>query len=159
MYLTFEEYKNYGGTLDEAAFDEYVFEACALIDYYTFNRLHNRVWLVQEDYPPGVKRCVYKLIKIAQLKAAAMQIGQNEASGGSESSSTTTTTPVGIAIQSQSNDGVSISYNVMSASEAFEQSKTEAYKCMQTYLSGIFDVRGRGLMYRGLYPGEEWVKR
>ena len=31
MYLTYEEYQNMGGTLDEATFDDYAFEAEAKI--------------------------------------------------------------------------------------------------------------------------------
>lgn len=146
MYLTYEEYIQYGGTLGETAFDEFAFEASSLIDYYTFNRLHNRTWLYEGSYPPAVKRCMMKLIKTAQLKATALQVGQND--DGADSMA---------AIQSQSNDGVSISYNVMNASEAFEQSSREAEKCIKTYLSNVYDVKGRKLTYRGMYPGEERV--
>ena len=45
MYLTFDEYQEYGGTLDEAAFYQLEFEARAVIDWWTFNRLQN-----EEEY-------------------------------------------------------------------------------------------------------------
>ena len=41
MYITYEQYKNYGGTLDEATFNEYEFEARSWVNWYTFNRLEN----------------------------------------------------------------------------------------------------------------------
>ena len=39
MYLTFEEYKTRGGSLDEAAFNRKETKARRLLDYWTFNRL------------------------------------------------------------------------------------------------------------------------
>lgn len=151
MYLTYEKYKEFGGTLDETAFNEYAFEACLLIDWYTFNRLKN-----EESYPEAIQRCVYRLIKIAQLKAEAYQLGQS--SNSSEESGQSSVIS-GAAIQSQSNDGVSISYNAMSASDLFEQSDTEMKKTMDLYLNGLYNSRGLKLTYRGMYPGEELVRR
>lgn len=151
MYLTYDKYKEFGGTLDETAFNEYAFEACLLVDWYTFNRLRD-----EEEYPEAVQRCVYKLIKIAQLKAEAYQLGDTGNSGDETSSSTVTS---GSPIQSQSNDGVSISYNTMSAGELFEKSDTEMKKAMDLYLNGLVNSRGLKLTYRGMYPKEELVRR
>ena len=39
MYLTFEEYKTRGGSLDEAAFTRKETKARRLLDYWTFDRL------------------------------------------------------------------------------------------------------------------------
>lgn len=170
MYLTYEEYLNMGGTLNETDFDEYEVEAEILIDYYTFNRLQNINFttinagifsdksekiisggVFEEDFSNDfdytninrrVKQCMYKLISIAQLQNKAFSVGQNiDVSGNS-------------AITSQSNDGVSISYNVLSASEAFERCKTESVNIIKHYLNGIKDNLGRKLLYRGLYPNE-----
>ena len=41
MYLAYEDYQNMGGTLDETAFNDFEFEAETIVDWYTFNRLHN----------------------------------------------------------------------------------------------------------------------
>ena len=57
MYLTFDEYLTFGGTLEEAAFDNLEFEARTVIDWWTYNRLQN-----DTEYPEAVKRCMYKLI-------------------------------------------------------------------------------------------------
>lgn len=149
MYLTYDEYTEYGGTLDETTFDDFAFEAESIINWYTFDRLKN-----EEELPDAVKRCMYRLINIAKLKADAMQLGMqvSKESGSSSSSSE-------LAIQSQSNDGVSISYNVLSASELFNalQAKTkggEVDQIVQRYLQGVINSLGRKVLYRGLYPGE-----
>jgi hypothetical protein len=137
MYLTYEEYMNMGGTLDQSAFNDFEFEAEAQIDWFTFNRLHN-----QKTYPEAVSRCVYALIKLCALKANAMNLGDT----GDESSSGT--------ISSQSNDGVSVSYNVLSASEAFKLCSDEVGNTIKRYLQGVTNELGRKILYRGLYPGE-----
>ena len=41
MYLTFAEYTAMGGTLSQTTFDDLEFEAEALVNWYTFNRLKN----------------------------------------------------------------------------------------------------------------------
>lgn len=41
MYLTYEEYKDKGGTLDSIAFNHAYIKAFALINSYTFGRLKN----------------------------------------------------------------------------------------------------------------------
>ena len=41
MYLTYEEYQSYGGTLSKSAFDTFNYKAKVKIDYYTNNRLCN----------------------------------------------------------------------------------------------------------------------
>ena len=35
MYLSYSEYKEYGGKLEETTFDEFSFEAESIVDYYT----------------------------------------------------------------------------------------------------------------------------
>ncbi len=138
MYLTYEEYQNMGGTLDDTTFADLEFEARAKIDWWTFNRLKN-----EESYPEEVKRCVYKLIQlIQQAQAASALDGESEDSGST----------AGVA--SMSNDGVSISYNVMSASQAVELASKEMDTCIRQYLGDVRDSLGRKVLYRGLYPGE-----
>ena len=61
MYLSYEEYQNMGGALDETTFNDYRFEAETKIDWYTFNRLQK-----DEVIPEAVKRCVFRLIKLIQ---------------------------------------------------------------------------------------------
>lgn len=144
MYLTYEEYKTFGGTLDETAFNNFEFEAETLVNWYTFNRL-----LKETEIPESVKRCTFKLISIAQLKAQTLSAGQ-----GSDSESAAVSSSGGAAVKSFSNDGVSISFNAMDASEAYKQSKSEMTECIQMYLNGVTNSKGLKLTYRGMYPGE-----
>ena len=148
MYLAYDEYQEYGGTLDETTFNDFEFEAENIINWYTFDRLKN-----ETDYPEAVKRCMYRLIYMAKLKADAMQLGM------AVSTTEETSNNSSPAIQSQSNDGVSISYNVLSASELFNALATktkgsEVDQIIQRYLQGIKNSLGRKLLYRGFYPGE-----
>lgn len=55
MYLTYEKYKSYGGTLDEAAFKKYCFEAEKRVELET----HGRASATEV-----VERCVGKLIDL-----------------------------------------------------------------------------------------------
>lgn len=137
MYLTYEEYLNMGGTLDEAAFDDYLIDAEMLIDWYTFNRLENETVI-----PEKVKKCVYKLISLADMKSKAFVLGREVNGDGNAS------------VASQSNDGVSISYNTISASQALDLIKSDAENIIKQYLNGVVNSLGRRLLYRGIYPDE-----
>ena len=138
MYLTYEEYTNMGGTLDETTFQDYEFRARAKVDWYTFNRLQN-----EEEYPEAVKRCVYALIKYIRLLEQSMMVSDTSADG---------TTSAGVT--SQSNDGVSISYNVISASEGVELANKSISEVINMYLQGVTNSLGHKLLYRGVYADE-----
>lgn len=139
MYLLYSEYVNMGGTLDETLFNELEFEAEAQVDWYTFNRLQN-----EKDLPERLKRCMYALINLIYKVQQASLLGDD---GSGDSS-------INAAVASQSNDGVSISYNVVSAKDAVELSKNEIEDTIQKYLQGVMNSLGRKVLYRGLYPGE-----
>lgn len=138
MYLTYEEYQNMGGTLNEAAFTDFEFEARAQIDWYTFCRLQK-----DTEFPEAVKRCMYAIIKLLQDKQQAMLVGGTSADG---------TVQAGIA--SQSNDGVSVSYNTLSARDLVEASKGAVEETVQRYLQGVTNSLGRKVLFRGVYPDE-----
>ena len=142
MYIKYDEYKSYGGTLDETTFNDFSFEASCIINYWTFNRLLN-----ERDVQENVKRCMYKLISIAKQHADSLAIGE-------PSSSSDGSTGTSAAIASQSNDGVSVSYNVQSASQIFESSKLEMEDIVRRYLAGVKNSLGQFVLYRGLYPNE-----
>jgi hypothetical protein len=137
MYLTYDDYTQMGGTLEYTAFVNLEFEAEALINYYTFDRLQSEI-----EIPEAVIRCMFKLVSLAQTKQQAFSLGQSENSNSS------------VSITSQSNDGVSISYNTISASEIFEKARDEFKLCIMQYLSGIRNSSGQRLLYRGLYKYE-----
>lgn len=140
-YLTYEEYADVGGTLDETEFNYYAYEAESYIDWYTFNRLHNNT-----EIPEAVKRCEVYLIKLIQdrLTALGISVGDN---GGSSNAVTG-------SIMSQSNDGVSVSYSNLSARDADTTLNKEIKQTIQRQLAGVTNELGRKLLYRGLYPNE-----
>lgn len=138
MYLTYDEYTQLGGsTLEETAFEQLEFEASTIIDWWTFNRLHK-----QTEYPEAVKRCVFKLISLLQDKQRATAVDPNS------------DVAIKPGIASESNDGVSTSYNTLSAKEAVDTIQKELDQTIQTYLMGIRNAVGNSLLYRGIYPNE-----
>ena len=152
MYLSYEDYQNMGGTLDETTFSNYEYEAECIINWYTFNRLLN-----ETEIPQAVVRCTNALIKIAQLKYEAMMLGSQEITTVDET--TTKTVVTSAAIASQSNDGVSISYNTINASDVYNSLKPfelggEISNTIQLYLYGVKNSLGKRLLYRGVYPDE-----
>lgn len=136
MYLTYNEYQEMGGTLDISTFNELEFEAESIIDWNTFNRLKNNT-----SYPEFVKRCVFQIINIVHRRQ--MVLGTVNADGS-----------VSQMVSSQSNDGVSISYNTMSASELFKVCNKDIVKLIQRSFQGRTSQDGKSLLYKGLYPGE-----
>ena len=61
QYLTYEEYQELGGTLEETPFDILELEAQKNIDKYTFGRLKDLDEQINE-----VKICEYKLIELLE---------------------------------------------------------------------------------------------
>jgi len=142
MYLTFADYQSMGGALDETTFNDLEFEASVQVDWYTFNRLKK---MDATEYPEELKRCMYKLIQLLQAR--------DEVSGtGTPTSSSNASTSGSIA--SQSNDGVSISYNKLSAQSIVENAKTQCQNIINQYLANVVDSLGRKVLYRGVYPNE-----
>ena len=139
-YLSYEQYQELGGTLNETRFEELAFEATSEIDWYTFDRLENF-----EIIPEEVQRCMFYLIKLLKEQSDALM---------PDFVATTENTGIDKTIASQSNDGVSISYNVLSASESAEQAKQKTESVISKYLGNVKDSLGRRILYRGLYPDE-----
>lgn len=138
MYLTYSEYQDMGGTVEETAFNDLEFEAESIINWYTFNRLQK-----ETTYSDNVKRLMYRLIGLIQLKQNALSVGQ-PISGSSFSG----------AIASQSNDGFSTSFNVLNASAGLDASDAEIKRLVHTYLAAEVNSLGHKLLYRGIYPDE-----
>ena len=140
-YLTYDEYTDVGGTLDETEFNYYAYEAESYIDWYTFNRLHNTT-----EIPDAVKRCEVYLIKFIQERLSALGVSMGDSGG-------TANNPI-MSMMSQSNDGVSVSYGNMSAKDANASLYKEVEQTIQRQLAGVTNELGRKLLYRGLYPDE-----
>ena len=139
MYLTYAEYTSMGGTLEESAYTLYEFRAESIINWYTFNRLKN-----DTTFPDEVKKCMYMLISLLVAQDKAMG-GDGSGSGGGGNPS---------QIASQSNDGVSVSYSIMSTDDLIKYRQKELDEIVQRTLQGVMNELGRRLLYRGLYPGE-----
>lgn len=141
-YLTYEEYQELGGTLDEALFNNLRLDAQGYIDWYTFNRLWKDEWRT-EDVMERVRICMYQLIALVATKANLLTPQTNSA---------------GINLNAQaisaSNDGVSTHYAVLSGELLFTHAKKEIEDTINRNLSGIMNSAGRKLLYRGLYPNE-----
>lgn len=127
-----------GQTLEETAFEQLEFEARAVIDWWTFSRLQK-----EEEYPEAVKRCMFKLISLINDKQKSMVVDTS----GSEGS-------VQAGIASESNDGVSTSYNTLSAKDAVDAIQDALEATIKMYLSGVRNSLGHRLLYRGVYPDE-----
>lgn len=137
-YLTYEEYNEYGGTFDEATFNELCFEAESYIDWYTFNRLRDDTEVAKE-----VKICVFFLIK--KLKNANDLLSPNK--GGADGTITG-------QVSQMSNDGVTVQYATMQGTEIYYNTMKEVSAMLDRTLCGVTNQLGRKLLYRGLYPGE-----
>lgn len=140
MYLTYLEYQNYGGTLPETAFNTCEMQAETLIDWYTFNRLQK-----DTEFSEQVKKCMYLLVHEIEIQSNLLN-GNGDSSAG--------TGGAGVSIASTSNDGVSTSYNVLSAEQVLESSKSQIESIIKMGLQGVVNSLGRRVLYRGLYADE-----
>lgn len=131
MYLTYAEYQEKGGTLSEASFNNIEAAARSRIDYFTFNRLKNETVI-----PVEVKCCMFELINLIAKQNDIINQGNTG------------------AIASQSNDGVSISYNTLSAVDFLKVTYTEVQDLILMYLDGVRSHSGKLLLYKGLYNNE-----
>lgn len=122
QYLTYQEYKALGGTLDEMPFNLLEFNARMKIDERTFGRLVDKGQKYQE-----VKLCVYNMI--TTLNSYSSYDTQNK------------------AISSESTDGYSISYGTPQKSTT-EAKNSELEDVIDTYLSNLI-VDDVSVLYRG----------
>jgi len=148
MYLTYEEYTDMGGTLDETAFTDIEFDAESTVNWYTFNRLKRPEWASVLD-TEELKRCMYQLIR---LKAAENELLAS--SGGGAGWGVGWSKEAGI--KEESNDGVTTKYNTASAGDllAFFHGSKTVNDVIQQYLGSIVNDLGRNILFRGVYPGE-----
>lgn len=140
MYLTYDEYAQLGGEeLEETAFEQLEFEARCQIDWWTFGRLKN-----EESYPEAVKRCMFKLIELLDKQQKVLMVDAVDEDGNVKAG----------LMASQSNDGVSSTYNVITGNMAVRVIQSQLNNTIRMYLQDVRDSLGRKVLYRGLYPGE-----
>ena len=128
QYLTYEEYRSLGGTLDLTPFNLLEFEARRKIDIRTQNRLVNAN---SEDMPQSVKLCDMSLINMVK-KYAEQENNQN----GNVASETT--------------DGYSVTFITLDKiKEIMESKKAEVSDILETYLVGVI-FNGEHIAYLGV---------
>lgn len=122
QYLTYQEFKTLGGTLDEMPFNLLEYNARKKIDERTFGRLVDKGQEYQE-----VKLCVYNMI--TTLNSYSSYDTQNK------------------AISSESTDGYSISYGTPQKSTT-EAKNSELEDVINSYLANV-DIDNVPVLYRG----------
>lgn len=124
MYLTYDEYEEYGGTLDQAVFENLEFKARKRIDFLTANRVRDHMEVISE----AVKRCVFSLINTENAVGIEAQASKPN-------------------VTSFSTDGYSESYgNAISSGDAGKVMNDLAV----SMLYGELDDNGTPLLYRGV---------
>ena len=124
QYLTYPEYMELGGTLEEAPFNILELEAQKNIDKYTFGRLKDLEEQINE-----VKICEYKLIEL--LETYNSYNIQNK------------------SVSSENTDGYSVSYS--GASENVSKAKIDDIKSIiKTYLAECYLEDGTPYLYVGV---------
>ncbi len=128
QYLTYEEYKALGGTLDLTPFNLLEFESRRRIDTRTFNRLKG---IESNDIPQEVKICEFKMINSASTYDEKL----SNMSGN---------------IASESIDGYSVSYITGSElNETIKAKSKELDDIIKDNLLGVI-VNGEHLLYCGV---------
>lgn len=123
LYLTYQEYRRYGGDLSETAFIPLEFKSRKRIDYLTDSRVQNMAVV-----PAAVKLCMYVLI------------GMESSVGRSEQAASP-------SVSSFNTDGYSETYSqAMDADTASAQMDA----LTKEYLYGEKNDNGTPLLYRGL---------
>ena len=127
QYLTYEEYKGLGGTIDLTPFNLLEFEARRKIDIKTQDRLKGFEY---NEIPQEVKLCVYSLINSIMMFNNSMNNAGN--------------------IASENTDGYSVSYITASQISQVVMSKNkELDDIIRTYLLGVV-FNDEHLLYAGV---------
>lgn len=130
QYLTYEEYRALGGTLDLTPFTLLEFEARRRIDIRTQNRLKG---INSKDIPQEVKICEFKMIDSMSSYDEGLS---NIASNGN--------------VASENTDGYSVSYITSDkASDVISSKDKELNTIMYECLVDVI-VNGEHIMYAGV---------
>lgn len=130
QYLTYEEYRSLGGTLEITPFNLLEFEARRRIDIKTLNRLKN---IDSANIPQEVKLCEYNLISSINDYASSIKSATENGN-----------------VASENTDGYSVSYVKSSSIKDIVNSRSvELDDIITTYLLGVI-VNGQHIMYIGV---------
>ena len=127
MYLTYDEYDEMGGIMDDVLFKRFEAKARKLIDAMTFGRLQGNM-PVRES----VKNCMFELVQ------AMHEDETNVGFSGRE-------------ISSMSNDGVSVTYVTGNSQTGAQNGSGARYAgIVRTWLTGETDACGNHVLYAGV---------
>ena len=126
QYLTYDEYKALGGTIDQTPFNLLEFEARRKIDARTQGRLQGK-----KNLPDEVKMCMFALINTLKSYGSSTESGNKN-------------------IASETTDGYSVSYVTGgSIEENIKAKDVEINGVIKTYLLGVV-VDGEHILYLGV---------
>ena len=126
QYLSYEEYMELGGTLEEVSFNELEFECRRIIDSRTQNRLKNA-----DEIPEEVKLLENKMIQTLQ----GYYVSLNKAQSG---------------VASENTDGYSVSYISSNQISQLIEGKIDVLQdLVSTYLFGVI-VNNEHVLYLGV---------
>ena len=126
QYLTYDEYRALGGTLDQTPFNLLEYEARRKINERTQGRLKEVA-----DMPQEVKMCVFALINSMNSYGSSIESNNKN-------------------VASESIDGYSVSYVTGGTIQEIIKSKSvELNDIINTYLIGVI-VNGEHIMYLGV---------
>lgn len=125
QYLTYNEYKALGGSLDITPFNLLEFESRRIIDSRTLQRLHGI-----KEIPQEVKMCMFSLINTLNSYICESQTSKN--------------------ISSESVGSYSVSYITgTQIQETINSKNAELTDIVVTYLTGVI-VNGEHIIYCGV---------
>ena len=146
MYITYQEYTEYGGTGGEELFNRYEFDAERELDRLTFTV--DSVRKLEVAFPSGkdaeaVKRC---MVAVIDRLSVLDDIGTDDGGNGAFS---------GRPLASMSSGSESVSFMATSLDKArSSEADRSAYlrSTIRRYLEGVQDANGVNLLYGGPYP-------
>lgn len=125
QYLTYDEYKELGGSLDQTPFNLLEFEARKIIDNRTLQRLKGI-----EKIPQEVKICMFSLINTINSYTSQSQTSKN--------------------ISSESVGSYSVSYTTGNQiQETINSKNAELTDIVLNYLTGVI-INGEHVVYLGV---------
>lgn len=126
QYLTYQEYQDLGGTLEQVPFNELEFECERIIDSRTQNRLKST-----DEIPQEVKLLEYKMINNIQSYYESLEKAQK-------------------GISSENTDGYSVTYiSSNQIGQLIENQNDNLQDLISTYLYGVV-VNDEHLLYLGV---------
>ena len=120
MYLTYDEYENMGGSMDDALFPRFELKARKRIDAMTFGRVAG-----EKPARQSVKMCAYELIGAMYADETGAGLSGRE-------------------VAAVSNDGVSVTYATGGTAGA------RYANIVRAWLTGETDANGVHLLYCGV---------